>query len=513
MDIQYRCNKMKTRFLIYLTIYLLALFYQAEATTIGLPLKVRLDKAMFSIQDTLRLENKQKAHESIDYYIDLAAQLSEKAGIVSLLKTYRQLSEHVKTNPNDVALRIQQSKLKTQILRIVPQGSRRYRSDLKLIIRIDTYLGKRIHNKLSETVYSRKIWKIRRSLIKHVSAHVGVEGAPEAGGEKEDWSVNNAKRQKLEDLIALDNRATSTGQTGDEASCFLLMTASENVEAHVAENLSISLISCYIEKVVAPPLAGIKESDCNYKATYVDSGDGSQFNISGRNINSMGLSKKKGTEGLTISLLKAIYNARDDHELKNRICSDYAGLLKADCENVEAIIMFYDESAKLIPDGGTVQEGDTFFIMLQPLKKLHAAIVGKDTHGNFFQVFPNPDVTNQTNPLYPGNQYFLPPLESDHIFLFDDSTGEEIFYFIISGGPINDIDLLMRQLTEAASPNDKAKAAAKLEQQILNRGFGLGSKSTLIKKGGIKKKIPGLGEILNGLGAFVKVVRLNHVAK
>ena len=175
--------------------------------------------------------------------------------------------------------------------------------------------------------------------------------------------------------------------------------------------------------------------------------------------------------------------------------------------------MFYDENAKMIPDGKTVKEGDSFFIMLQPLKKLHAAIIGKDTHGNIFQVFPNPDVTNQTNPLYPGNQYFLPPIESDHIFRFDSSVGEEVFYFIISGGPIDDIDLLLRQITDAASSKDKARAAVTLEQQILSRGFGLGKKTTLIPKGGTGKKIPGTGEILNGLGAFVKVVRLNHVAK
>ena len=195
--------------------------------------------------------------------------------------------------------------------------------------------------------------------------------------------------------------------------CYVFIEKSGNFNPAIMESLSVSLISKYIEKVKAIPKFGIKEQDCSYDVSLMESMNGFQYSIVSKNINSMGTSKRPGLDGLTQSLLRALYRSKDGDSLKRRICNDYAELMAQDCRPIEAVVMLYNERGEIIPNGGSVREGNSFFVMLKPMADSYAAVFNKDSKGNFFRIFPNPQVSSQTNPLRANKQYFFPPQNSD----------------------------------------------------------------------------------------------------
>ena len=294
--------------------------------------------------------------------------------------------------------------------------------------------------------------------------------------------------------------------------CYVLLEKSGNFNPRMVETLVVSLVSKYVETVEAAPDFGVGAKDCAYTASLSESMNGFLFSLTGRNFNSMGSSKTPGMDGLTQSILRALYTGNNaDKNLKKQICTEYAHLMKDDCRPVEAVVMFYDEAGRMIPDGSTVREGDSFFVMIQPFGKLHVNVINKDTQGNIFRIFPNPAVTEQGNPLLPNRQYFFPPQESKLIFRFDENTGVETFYFVISAVPILDIDILLDQLENASSEKVGQRITHRIENQLLKRGVSLGKKKHPVSFPVKKKKVSKSGDLLIGSGAFVKTVRLTHI--
>ena len=287
--------------------------------------------------------------------------------------------------------------------------------------------------------------------------------------------------------------------------CYVFIEKSGNFNPSIMESLSVSLISKYIEKVKAIPKFGIKEQDCSYDVSLMESMNGFQYTIVSKNINSMGTSKKPGLDGLTQSLLRALYRSKDGDTLKRRICNDYAELMAQDCKPIEAVVMLYNERGEIIPNGSTVREGNSFFVMLKPMTDSYAAVFNKDSKGNFFRIFPNPQISSQTNPLRAHKQYFFPPQNSDLIFQFDDNSGEESFYFVISSTPMNDIDSVYNSIESGAR-----NLTPVLEQRIRKRGISLGKKK--YSTGGSIGNLPSSGDLLMGKGAIVKTVKLRHLA-
>jgi hypothetical protein len=166
--------------------------------------------------------------------------------------------------------------------------------------------------------------------------------------------------------------------------------------------------------------------------------------------------------------------------------------------------MLYSETGEIIPNGATVRKGESFFVMLQPMTDSHAVVFNKDSKGNFFRIFPNPQVSSQTNPLRSQQQYFFPPQNSELIFKFDENPGEEAFYFVISSTPLDDLDAVyngMQSGTRSLGPI--------LEQRIRTRGIFVGKKTQSVNTG--YSNVPTSTELLQGKGAVVKIVRLNHV--
>lgn len=294
-------------------------------------------------------------------------------------------------------------------------------------------------------------------------------------------------------------------QSATAEQCYVVVEKSGNYNPAIIESLSVSLISKYIQPISAVPLSGIKEKDCSFFINLTESLSGFQYSLSSKTINSMGTSRKPGMNGVTQSLLRTISRSSEEGHLKAKICSDYPELMKEDCRPMEAVAMLYNERGIVIPHGENVKEGDTFFVMLQPMSDAYVAVFNKDSRGQFFRIFPNPQISSQSNPLKAHRQYFFPPKDSDLILRFDDNPGIETFYFVISSTPLEDIDALYRSIG-SGSTNDSELL---LERRILTRGIGIEKKRISVNSG--YQDVPAFSHLLEGTGAVVKKVQLQHL--
>lgn len=179
---------------------------------------------------------------------------------------------------------------------------------------------------------------------------------------------------------------------------------------------------------------------------------------------------------------------------------------------VQATIFFFDGQGRMIQDQSTVRAGDRFNVMIQPFGDVYAYIVGRDSKGNMFTVFPNKDVSVHENPLRKDVQYFFPPRKSTQIFAFDGNPGKEFFHFLLSAAPLPDMDALFKKLRELRTPAEQRALTPIIEERIATRGISLQTKPQSVSwKPGNEKFEVALGEVLKGTGAVVKTIALNHI--
>ncbi len=295
--------------------------------------------------------------------------------------------------------------------------------------------------------------------------------------------------------------------------CYVLVNNTGSFKTDVVTSSSVSIISRYIEPVEAPPPGGVRLDDCSYSVHLTESPEGYYISLSGRHLNSIGNSTKPGMGGYTQALLRAVYRTFDSDDMKKKVCRDYKELLASDCKPVEAVIFLFNEKIEMIPEGSVVRTNDRFNIMIQPVIPLYAYIIALDSSGSLFKVFPNNNVTSQTNPLNAGNQYYFPPLESEVIFAFDNIPGEEKLYFLLSASPVDEIEAFFDNLDGGSQRNRNMDSFAK---QFVSRGFKLKKKTkqvTLKQTDTLtnlsRQKV--MAELLKGSGLLVKTVTLKHV--
>lgn len=182
---------------------------------------------------------------------------------------------------------------------------------------------------------------------------------------------------------------------------------------------------------------------------------------------------------------------------------------------VEAAVFLFDGEGRMIADGAAVRPGERFHVMVQPAGDLYAYLIARDSGGNLFRIFPNPDVASLTNPLRAGSQYTFPPRDSDLVFAFDEQPGRERFYFLFSAVPLADLDALFARLEELKDAGDEAGQATLapiIQERVASRGMVLQSKSTRADvRLSDSKTEQRVGELLRGTGAFVKSIGLVHV--
>ena len=114
---------------------------------------------------------------------------------------------------------------------------------------------------------------------------------------------------------------------GEDKPCYVSVTSSEDFNQTLLSNISISVISQYLNNVKPFPSSGLRGDDnCIYEVTATKDKEKTFVTLQGKNLNSYGDASISGTDGFQQSLLRSIYRSqRDKREL---ICSDYPDILK-----------------------------------------------------------------------------------------------------------------------------------------------------------------------------------------
>ncbi len=422
---------------------------------------------------------------------------------------YLEITPHLKEGRFNFNTRLSLSRINSELYAHLSNRTEIRDPNLIQLNQIEEYLEKRKKLTTERSDYLEKLEAIRNNLLRKVVAQQGVQGAQ--GFAKSRGGTVSSSRDQKNDISALINSdREGIKYRALRKSCYVVVEKAGNFEKKTVETISASLISRYLRRVRVIPMSGIKADECIFRVVLTETDEGFSYTIASDNINSLGASQKPGTDGLAQSILRAIYLSRDDAELKGRICSDHTALMQEDCRTVGAVIVFYDEQGQEIVDNSTVREGDSFYLLVRPDTTLHASIISKDSSGNYFRIFPNPDVTDVTNPLVEDRNYFFPPYGSDLIFKFDENTGDEMFYFVMSPTPTSDIDRILNIL-ERGTAKDRAAAVRLFEQRVASRGFSLDKKKVKLRNFGNIGNGPTKGDLLDKSGGFVKVVRLKHV--
>lgn len=311
------------------------------------------------------------------------------------------------------------------------------------------------------------------------------------------------KRFKLIFLIGIFLLGSTQALFAQSDTCYLLIEKSADLNPAEAETTVLPILNTYAEKIELPPTSGLRRDDCTYIVSASKGQEGMFVSISGRKINSIASSALTGIKGFTQALLRAVHKTFTTEKAKLKICRQYRYLLATDCKVVEAVVSLYDQNGKKIKNGQTVQGGDQFFVMVQPLTPLYAYIISKDSSGQLFNIFPNQQVTDIPNPLNANFKYFFPPENSELIFEFDEVKGTEKIYFVFSSAPFNEIDRHFKR-TNATTEE--------FEQKVLTRGINL-----KVSKKKVKVQLPNQeirdidAEDMKGKGAIVKEIVLKHI--
>ena len=125
--------------------------------------------------------------------------------------------------------------------------------------------------------------------------------------------------------------STVSGETASK--CYLDVRNPEEIESEIINQLSISLISKYVEKVETIPGAGISNDECIYQVSVNQSNGTLLVTLSGKQLNGIGESGQKGIDGIQEAILKALFNG----SLKKRgeICRDFKDKIPKECQNID----------------------------------------------------------------------------------------------------------------------------------------------------------------------------------
>jgi Domain of unknown function (DUF4384) len=470
-----------------------------------LPDSVKEKLYVIRIRDNLGTDQHQMLILNLEKLVQLKKSSPDGKTLSQIYNQYLDLTQRPGFNEDDFNAKVDLSRLNSVLFAYLEEMNEIQDPDLIRLNEIENYLDERSQLTAEKSKYLLKLEAIRNNLVRKVVAQYGVQGA---SPKRKSRSFTSSSDTGVSSLIEDDKGTVKTRAL--RKSCYIVVEKSGNVDPKTVESLSVSLVSKYLRKVRAAPPAGLRGNECIFRAVLTESAGGFNYTISGKSINSLGSSKQTGIDGLSQSVLRAIYLSSDDASLKNRICNDHSNLMRDDCQKVGVVIAFYNEQGNEIADNSTVREGDTFYVMVKPHSTLYARVINKDAAGNFFQIFPNRDIVNLDNPLTKGKEYFFPPLGSSLIFKFDEKTGDELFYFVMTPTPATDIDQVLQKMNQG-SAQDRSSAARLFEQRLLNRGFTLGKKKVKFRSNGEGEHTPASGDLLDKTGGFVEVVRLKHV--
>ena len=119
----------------------------------------------------------------------------------------------------------------------------------------------------------------------------------------------------------------SSALFGIDKPCYVNLNSSKDFNQTLLSNISISVISQYLENVKIFPSSGLSgKGHCIYEVTATLEGKKTFVTLQGNNLNSFGNASILGTEGFQEAILRSIYRSQRDK--RGLICSDYPKILE-----------------------------------------------------------------------------------------------------------------------------------------------------------------------------------------
>ncbi len=95
-------------------------------------------------------------------------------------------------------------------------------------------------------------------------------------------------------------------------------------------------------------------------------------------------------------------------------------------------------------------------------------VIAKGSSGTWSPLFPHPESSVQRNEVVPGRRHQVPGGENE-FFTFDEQTGEEKVFILLSKEPVGDLDSTILALSRAGSepgqPKPDEYQATRLDDQ------------------------------------------------
>jgi len=153
--------------------------------------------------------------------------------------------------------------------------------------------------------------------------------------------------------------------------------------------------------------------------------------------------------------------------------------------------------------GDVVQGGDAFQIWFRPDRDCYAYVINRDASGAVYVLFPHAQAIS--NRLVGGRGYTLPG--DDQAYRFDDVTGTETFYLVVSPVEMADLEWMIARM---GNGHDGA-VAAMLDGTL--RARGLRGAGIVTSGGKSQMKMSDGGQVtqmFKGRGVMVQTFTLDH---
>ena len=143
---------------------------------------------------------------------------------------------------------------------------------------------------------------------------------------------SNPKENKIisNEKIVVEQKKISKETDHIKQKCYVVVKSPKQINNNIISDFSISLLSQFVEKISEIPPEGIHNNSCVYSVSVGISKKNIIVILSGRKINSVGESPKKGIEGVKESLVRLLYRGLPGEN--NNICKKY-GILLEECPN------------------------------------------------------------------------------------------------------------------------------------------------------------------------------------
>jgi len=155
-----------------------------------------------------------------------------------------------------------------------------------------------------------------------------------------------------------------------------------------------------------------------------------------------------------------------------------------------------------LSSGDPVREGQEFQIWFKPDRECYAYVINRDASGAVYVLFPHDQAI--ANRLVGGQAYTLP--EASQAYRFDQITGVETFYLVVSPVEMTDLEWMIRRMGKEG----QGATAAMLDGTLRARGVGVVSQRKTQAEALDGQQMEQVTQMLKGNGAMIQIFTLDH---